>query len=375
MKNAVHIFSAFAFAAFVFAAVSCDEAASMQILNNFKPVTLQYELNGGSWTGNFEPKTSCSLNEMVSLPVQGNLQKSGCKFIGWYADSGCAGKRLYSYRADGNATLYAKWIAASEVNDSDSAQNTGASGNPLHRVEYELNGGYWSSGYKPAEYFMSGKIALLPEEQPIRERYLFCGWFADKDISGIPLEYISADTKQDITLYAEWKLDGRYIGKISDLADVLAGIEQDVHTTIVIYDTDAVKFEWEILETVNTTIDGNLTDKTTYTLDFSLCTNMTHFESSNCYNCRHMTSCILPKNLIQLDSSNFVYCRNMQSITVPKTLQTIADGNFNSCDKLATVYYEGSQEDWNNLKNKNNAHSQNNNKKFWNAEIIYNYKY
>ena len=46
----------------------------------------------------------------------------------------------------------------------------------------------------------------------------------------------------------------------------------------------------------------------------------------------------------------FEYCTNLVSITIPSTLEIIGYDAFHGCDNLKTIYYEGTKEDWSNIR-------------------------
>lgn len=71
-----------------------------------------------------------------------------------------------------------------------------------HEVSFELNGG---QGHFDTQSILSGQHAVIPSIDPVKEGYLFDGWFKDSSFQMpfIPSEMIT----EDIILYAKWILD------------------------------------------------------------------------------------------------------------------------------------------------------------------------
>ncbi|MBR4691231.1 MAG: leucine-rich repeat protein, partial [Oscillospiraceae bacterium] len=64
-----------------------------------------------------------------------------------------------------------------------------------------------------------------------------------------------------------------------------------------------------------------------------------------CY-CRNLASVTLRGTLTCIGTNTFSYCRKMIAVTVPKSVTVIGNNAFNYCDALRHVYYDGSDEDW-----------------------------
>ena len=59
---------------------------------------------------------------------------------------------------------------------------------------------------------------------------------------------------------------------------------------------------------------------------------------------------VIPNNITYIGEYAFGYCESLTSITIPKKVKFIASKAFFRCDRLKDVYYEGSKEDWKNIK-------------------------
>ena len=62
--------------------------------------------------------------------------------------------------------------------------------------------------------------------------------------------------------------------------------------------------------------------------------------------CVNLTSIIIPENVTSIGSGAFFRCDNLTSITIPKNVSSIGNRAFSYCNSLQTVYYTGTQEDW-----------------------------
>ena len=91
------------------------------------------------------------------------------------------------------------------------------------------------------------------------------------------------------------------------------------------------------------------------------------------WNCRSLTKVTIPEGVTSIKDSTFWYCISLTEVNIPKSVETIGDEAFQFCDSLtevtipegvtsieshafyncgalATVYYGGTQEDWDALK-------------------------
>ncbi|MBO5882901.1 MAG: leucine-rich repeat domain-containing protein [Clostridia bacterium] len=59
-----------------------------------------------------------------------------------------------------------------------------------------------------------------------------------------------------------------------------------------------------------------------------------------------ITQINIPEGVKIIDRGAFNGCYNMVGVIIPKTVKTIGMGAFNNCDNLSTVYYTGSNSQW-----------------------------
>ena len=82
--------------------------------------------------------------------------------------------------------------------------------------------------------------------------------------------------------------------------------------------------------------------------------------------CENLKTISLPNGLKELTRNAFMWCSSLESISIPKTLTSIYSHAFYECSNLSYVYYEGTEEDWNNV-----YINQYGNEKFLNATVIF----
>lgn len=63
----------------------------------------------------------------------------------------------------------------------------------------------------------------------------------------------------------------------------------------------------------------------------------------------NITDIILPRYIERIPKGAFDGCKNLIRITIPKKIRYIPEGAFRNCDNLEDVYYEGSEDDWQNI--------------------------
>ena len=66
--------------------------------------------------------------------------------------------------------------------------------------------------------------------------------------------------------------------------------------------------------------------------------------------CSSLTKAIIPEGVTSIGDSAFGYCSSLTEVTIPKSVTSIEYFAFCDCGALATVYYGGTQEDWEALK-------------------------
>ena len=83
--------------------------------------------------------------------------------------------------------------------------------------------------------------------------------------------------------------------------------------------------------------------------------------------CSSLTEVIIPEGVTSIRGSVFEGCSSLREVTIPKSVTSIESHAFYNCGALATVYYGGTQEDWDALKKNISEY----NTSLLNANVIY----
>lgn len=140
---------------------------------------INYELNGGSWNGQYPVQYTFGKATTLVSPV-----KEGLVFAGWYDNAEFAGERLTEIPVgkSGDLKLYAKFKEAD------------------YKITYVLNGGSFTGDF--LQGFDRGDTSEIVA--PARGWYEFKGWYENADFSGSPLTSV-AGKQSNLTLYAKWE--------------------------------------------------------------------------------------------------------------------------------------------------------------------------
>lgn len=65
------------------------------------------------------------------------------------------------------------------------------------------------------------------------------------------------------------------------------------------------------------------------------------------YGCTSLTSIIIPNSISDIPEATFQSCTSLAEIVLPNSITSIGTQAFFKCDNLTTVYYTGTEEQWN----------------------------
>ena len=85
------------------------------------------------------------------------------------------------------------------------------------------------------------------------------------------------------------------------------------------------------------------------------------------YYCSSLTNVILPNAITEIEGATFAHCTSLKSVTIPNSVNSISYDAFYNCESLTDVYYNGTEEEWNNI-----SISSSGNDTLLNATIHYN---
>ena len=89
------------------------------------------------------------------------------------------------------------------------------------------------------------------------------------------------------------------------------------------------------------------------------------------YGCSSLTKIVIPQNVEKILNNAFQGCSSLRSIIIPLKCINIGSAAFYNCKILESVYYEGTEDNWNNIVIQGGS----NNNSLKNATRYYNYEY
>ncbi len=207
----------------------------IQITPPITYVTLTFETNGGSAI------ESVTVEEGGKALRPADPTKDGHTFGGWYSDEAFTDEWSFDTPITSDITIYAKWNMV--VVTPPTTQLT---------VTFQTGGG---STVESVTVTWGGRI--VKPDSPIREGYIFAGWYADRDFT--TSWDFNAIILKDTTLYAKWDKEPEPENPSVD--DVVLGA---VKFTVVGSSFETAYCEWEKLDGVDgyaVYCDGTKIDK------------------------------------------------------------------------------------------------------------------
>ena len=83
--------------------------------------------------------------------------------------------------------------------------------------------------------------------------------------------------------------------------------------------------------------------------DIALPKNITQIGGWAFYNCRSLSNIEIPEGVEKIETYVFFECSNLKNIRLPESIKEIHYRAFSNCLNLSDIYYEGSQEQWNQI--------------------------
>ena len=112
----------------------------------------------------------------------------------------------------------------------------------------------------------------------------------------------------------------------------------------------------ENLKTVTFSENSQLTTIGNYA--FNGCENLTNINIPQSvtsigvgafYWCKSLKEISIPTGILSISSRTFYLCISLKSIVIPSSVTSIGEDAFISCNELQTVYYGGTQQQWENI--------------------------
>ena len=98
-----------------------------------------------------------------------------------------------------------------------------------------------------------------------------------------------------------------------------------------------------------TKIGEGVFEKCTSLVSITVPDSLTTISGNAFYNCTNLTNITIPNNVTTINVLAFGCCTSLKSVTIPDCVSTINNYAFYLCENLTEVYYEGTQEQWNEI--------------------------
>lgn len=283
--------------------------------------TITYNMNGGSFAGDYAPRQKIIKDDVVELPEAEKVLRNGYLLEGWYSDESCSdGKKINNIKcAAQDVTVYAKWKPV------------------VYKIVYWVGCDCFEGNYT-----VEDDVTLLP---PSDEDIVFNAWHEDEACAGTPVVgWNAGDRYRDITLYADYEL-------AEDLTvdkDSIARIIQKMNKSGTItatgeFNEDDIKNVQDALWKLNEVKPDVLV-----TLDLSnvaLAVNpystygggrITLYQNAF-YMCKSLEAVVLPSNVEMIGCAAFILCTSLKSINMPNTVKIIDDDAFHECSSIESI--------------------------------------
>ena len=313
---------------------------------NITTYNIEYELNGGK-NNSLNPTTYTIESEEIVLQTP---SKTGYDFVGWYTNEDLTEKvEKIVAGTYGNKKFYAKWQVV------------------VYSITYELNGGE-NNSLNPTTYTIESEEIVLQEPTIQSEDYDgFIGWFSDKELR-YEAQSIKQGSRGNKTFYAKWSskyflfdTHSKTITGLTDYGKTCSKIvipEKLYNITVTSIGSSVFK-NCENLTSV--TIPDSVTGISYEAFrdcigltSVTIGTGVANIGDYAFKGCTKLTSVTIPDSVTSIGESAFEGCAGLTSVTIGNSVTSIGESAFESCAGLRTIYYKGTEEQWNNIEKGSN---------------------
>lgn len=235
--------------------------------------------------------------------------------------------------------------------------------------------------YDTVSIDVSTASVTMPDD-PVKEGYIFGGWYYDENIWKKPLSISSLldsslSNKIELTVYARFMTEDEANADYANAAVVDAGEAGD-HITWTFYDNNifvlsgygemtefaridnsgympnyipwnvyATRIEQVVIENGITSIAGCTFYDCVQIENISLPDSVTYIGGNAFSGCRALTSITIPSGVSNIDDYAFNNCSSLTDITIPDSVICIGDRAFNTCSLSLDIHYGGTFDEWN----------------------------
>ena len=98
-----------------------------------------------------------------------------------------------------------------------------------------------------------------------------------------------------------------------------------------------------------TSISSGAFNKCTSLTSITIPSTVTSIGSGAFNSCTSLTSITIPSTVTSMGDTVFGGCKLLTSITIPSSVTIISEGAFSGCSSLKSVYYRGTEAQWNTI--------------------------
>ena len=231
--------------------------------------------------------------------------------------------------------------------------------NAEYKIIYDANGG---TNAPEAQTFTKAGYYRVTDAEPYYEGYLFRYWTLD------PVNETEISTYDDdlepivfvdgiVTLYAVW-------GPVPEPEDPIPWTFDEAAKTLTVSGTgempdysyafphvrpwadDADRIEHVVIGDGITKIGAQAFESCSNLKTVSIPGSVKRIGSFAFYECG-MESVTIPDGVTHIESFAFSGCQFLKTVTLPRSIEYLGELSFGYCPRLETVYYYGSETDWN----------------------------
>lgn len=99
-----------------------------------------------------------------------------------------------------------------------------------------------------------------------------------------------------------------------------------------------------------TNVSNNCFNECNFIEDVSLPSTLQYIDDESFCQCESLDSIFIPDGVTFIGGVAFAYCSSLTTVVIPKSVTIIDKGAFSECSNLKEVYYQGTIDDWKNIR-------------------------
>ena len=200
--------------------------------------------------------------------------------------------------------------------------------------EYKIN--FMIDGEEYVCIKTNGNEIIAMPDNPIKEGYVFLGWYLDNEVWEQPFTSITLffnAIKEDIKVYSKWEVKGTkglsYELNEEETGYILTNLGSAMEENIII------PIEHNNLPVV--AIKHKAFNNCTWLTSITIPNSVTSIGAEAFNNCSSLEAIEIPDSVTSIGSSAFSYCSSLTSIEIPNSVISIGDWAFYNCESLTSI--------------------------------------